>query len=227
MFCSQCGAQIRDEAQFCDTCGAPQGQQASPPRIARKTKGIAEAFILVVATGVLIILIAVKISSINSPPGSSPEYGTTRPAAEETPAPPSLQISSIKCTATVVYGISNIYFTIHIAGSRTGSGEFSETVLGHNVGSREYPTGLRSSLSSADGQTVLGGSLVSVPDHLEVGQKFEATDQIFYSPAARRSARRTGAPGWYTVFEPEGCSGGSCVGGVLHATCRWAGEGDP
>lgn len=224
MLCSKCGAQNPDEAQFCGTCGTPQRKE-SPPKLARKTNGVAEALILVVATGVLIVLIAVAISSINSPPGSSPEYGT--PAGEETPAPPSLQISSIKCTATVVYGISNINFTIHIAGSRTGSGEFSETVLGHNVGSREYPTGLRSSLSSADGQTVIGGGLVSVPEHLEVGQKFEATDQIFYSPAARRSARRAGVPGRYTVFEPEGCSGGNCVGGVLHATCRWAGEGDP
>jgi hypothetical protein len=179
MVCSKCGAERLDGANFCVECGARfQPVRRPDPPGRQLVLEMAGVFVGVVLFGLFFYGV------IN---GVAPFGWLGAPPA---PVRPSLQISSIGCTATVDYGTSDIYFTIHIAGTRTGTGEFSETVLGHNVGSVEYPSELRSSLSSADGQTVLGGGFVS------------------------------------GLFEPEGCSGGGCVGGVLHTSCRWASEGD-
>jgi hypothetical protein len=263
MYCSKCGAQNRDEAQFCDSCGAPLQQQAGPqlklpaveywrrragfgeeeqtipPMAARNTEGIGWAILpipvtiigLISVIGVLVWLLPGSSTQSTAPSGQETPAVLEPPAAfqmpEPTPQPPSLQISSVKCTATLFAGSPYIHFDIHITGSRIGTNVLSETILAQMAGNTQYPLALRSSLSSTDGQTIFADSAFSVPEHLAIGQKFEATDQLLYSPANPRRVRRTGAPGIYSILEPEGCSGSSCIGGVLHADCYWRGQGDP
>jgi hypothetical protein len=80
MYCSKCGAQNRDDAKFCDSCGAPLKQPAGP-QLKQQTGPLTVARSLI-ALGVAAFVIAGIVA--NQGPDNSTQ--STAPSGQETPA---------------------------------------------------------------------------------------------------------------------------------------------